>query len=199
MPIKRLSAVLPAILLSLLLLGIAACVVRQSKDSNGDDQNVSIVTPAGTMHIGKDADVQDTGLPVYPGARSKPNSKDDDQNKANVNISSSFFGLKVVAVEYLSDDPPAKVLDYYKMQLKRYGSVLECRSTKKVDKFNADIDMKEDNEKGRALKCEGDNTGNNIELKVGTTDNQHIVSIEPNGTGTDFGLVAVKVHGHDTI
>ncbi len=198
MPTKRFPTLLVTMVLSSLLLGIASCTVRQSKDANGNDENVSIETPAGSMHIGNDAVVEDTGLPVYPGARVKPN-KDNDDNKAKVNISSSFFGLKVVAVEYLSDDPPAKLVDYYKLQLKKYGKVLECHTNKGGGDYNADIDDKDGDSKSRELKCEGDNTGSNIELKAGTTDNQHIVSIQPKDKGSDFGLVLVKVHGHDTI
>ena len=75
----------------------------------------------------KDADVRDIGLSVYPGARRKEQSDDNDHdNNAHVNISSSLFGIKVVAIEYLSDDPPEKLVAYYKDQLKKYGNVLEC-------------------------------------------------------------------------
>jgi hypothetical protein len=48
------------------------------------------------------------------------------------------------------------------------------------------------------LTCEQD-TGNKIELKAGTQDNQHIVAIEPQGKGSSFALVHVQTHGKDTI
>ena len=81
----------------------------------------------GAFMSAKDVDVRDVGLPVYPGARKKgARRRQQSRNNAHVNISSSLFGLKVVAVEYLSDDPPAKLVDYYKNQLKKYGNVLEC-------------------------------------------------------------------------
>ena len=47
-------------------------------------------------------------LPVYPGARLKQDDSDGNDKSANVNISSFGFGLKVVALEYQSDDSPDK-------------------------------------------------------------------------------------------
>jgi len=46
------------------------------------------------------------------------------------------------------------------------------------------------------LTCEHD-SGPTLELKVGTKQNQHIVSISPQdkGKGTDFALVFVQIHG----
>jgi hypothetical protein len=46
------------------------------------------------------------------------------------------------------------------------------------------------------LTCEGSN-GSNIELKVGTKENQHIVAVEPQGNGSSFSLVYVRTHGKD--
>jgi hypothetical protein len=56
-----------------------------------------------------------------------------------------------------------------------------------------------DDSKSKELKCEGDNSGNVIELKVGTQEKQHIVSIQPKDKGTDFALVFVQTRGKDTI
>jgi hypothetical protein len=47
-----------------------------------------------------------------------------------------------------------------------------------------------------ALTCDG-NKGNNVELKVGTKENQHIVAVEPDGKGSSFSLVYVRTHGRD--
>ena len=35
----------------------------------------------------------------------------------------------MVALEYESDDAPAKLVAYYKDQLKKYGKVLECHTS----------------------------------------------------------------------
>lgn len=165
-----------------------ACSVNVKKGENGQDKNVDINTPFGGIHVNNNADARDTGLPVYSGARPKKKGDSGDEKSANVNISSSFGGVKVVAVEYESDDAPGKVISYYKNELKKYGNVLECRSSGDYQGYNAPSD---------ALKCEGDNKGDRIELKVGTKNNQHIVSVKPQGKGSDFALVYVRTSGKD--
>jgi hypothetical protein len=181
-------------LVSLFLL--SACSVNVKKNDAGEDKNVDIKTPFGQIHVDKGADVRDTGLPVYAGARLKPKTGDDEKS-ANVNISSFGFGLKVVALQYESDDSPAKIIAFYKDQLKKYGTVLECHTHGQNYNYHDHHNNDHDSE---ALKCEGDNNGKNIELKVGTDNNQHIVSIEPKDKGTDFSLVYVRVQGkEDTI
>ena len=112
------------------VLFLPGCNVNVRKNAEGQEKKVDIETPFGALHVGKDADARDVGLPVYPGARRKDTKDDHDDNSANVNISSGEFGIRVVAVEYLSDDPPEKLADFYKDQLKKYGSVLECHPSK---------------------------------------------------------------------
>jgi hypothetical protein len=50
----------------------------------------------------------------------------DEHHSANVNISSSLFGLKVVALKYETDDPADKVLGYYRKEMGKYGKVIDC-------------------------------------------------------------------------
>jgi hypothetical protein len=45
---------------------------------------------------------------------------------------------------------------------------------------------------------EGDNTGDIVELKVGTQDHQHLVSIEPSGKGNGSTFALVYVHTRGT-
>jgi hypothetical protein len=182
------------------LLALPGCSVNVKKDSEGKDNNVDIETPVGGLHVTKDADVRDIGLPVYPGARRKEPSNNDDANSAHVNISTSLFGLKVVAIEYLSDDPPEKLIAYYKDKLSRYGSVLECHTNKPHP--GATMNADDNSGDSKKLKCEGDQNGKTVELKVGTQQNQHIASIKPGdgGKGSDFGLVYIQMRGgKDTI
>jgi hypothetical protein len=187
------------------LLVLPACSMNVKKDGEEGDKKVDIVTPVGSLHVSKGADVRDVGLPVYPGARPKQKAEDGEEKSANVNISSGFFGLKVVAIEYESDDPPEKIISYYKEQLKKYGNVLECHTSKDtsnqfdIHEGKDDSDSDSDDHGSKALKCSGDNAGKNVELKVGTEGNQHLVSIKPEGKGTDFGLAYVRTHGKDTI
>jgi hypothetical protein len=180
------------------LLVLPACSVNVKKDRAGEEKKVDIETPLGGIHVDKDANVRDVGLPVYPGARPKEKKEDGEEKSANVNLSALGFGLKVVAIEYESDDPPAKLLAYYKDQLKKYGNVLECHTSGHGGNMSVHTG-KHDSHESKELKCEGDDSGKNVELKVGTEDNQHIVSIEPQGKGATFALVYVQTHGKDTI
>jgi hypothetical protein len=173
-------------------LTISACTVAV-KDRNGENSKVDIQTPVGGIHVDDDANVKDTGLAVYPGARKKEKTGNDNKS-ANVNISSSFFGVKVVAIEYESDDSPGKVQAFYQDQLKKFGKVIQCRT----DKHGGDLTVKAGhNSSTREVRCEGDNAGNVVELKVGTEDNQHLVSVEPQGNGTDFALVYIQTRGKE--
>jgi hypothetical protein len=106
----------------------------------------------------------------------------------------------VVAVEFVSNDSPDKVLAFYKDKLGKYGNVLECHKRKGGSSVTMDSGDDDDSKsKSKPLKCEGDNSGNVVELKVGTAEKQHIVSIKPKDTGTDFALVFVQTHGKGTI
>lgn len=185
---------LSALLLLVSCLLLCGCSVNVKKNNDGQDKNVDIDTPFGGIHVSKGADVRDTGLPVYPGARPKPKDNSDDEKSANVDISTSAFGLKVVALDYETDDAPDKVIAFYMDKLKQYGSVLQCHTSRTNYTYSHS-----DNKKDDALKCEGDNTGNTVELKVGTEHNQHVVAITPDKKGSDFALVYVRIRGDQGI
>jgi hypothetical protein len=184
------KTVLGFFMLAMLLL--PACSVNVKKEKNGEDKQVDITTPMGGIHVSKGANPEDVGMAIYPGARLKQKDNSGDDKSANVNISGFGFGLKVVALEYESNDAPDKVIAYYKDQLKRYGNVLVCH-TRHLD-LNTDVN--ERNQGSHELTCEG-SSGTNIELKVGTKENQHIVAVEPQGSGSSFSLVYVRTHGKE--
>jgi hypothetical protein len=175
-------------LLAMLLL--PACSVKVDKDGSGEEKTVDIKTFAGGIHVSQDANPSETGLPVYPGAHLKADDSSDDKG-ANVNISGFGYGVKVVALDYQSDDAPSKILAFYKDQLKKYGNVLECHTSK--GDWNINMGHKDSNE----LTCQGSG-GVDTELKAGKQDNQHIVAVRPEGTGSKFTLVYVRTHGKDT-
>jgi hypothetical protein len=179
-------------LAALATLLLPACSVNVKKEQNGEDKQVDIDTPVGAIHVSKGANVADVGLAVYPGARLKQKDFDGEDKSANVNISGFGYGLKVVALEYESDDSPARLVAYYKDQLQKYGHVLECH-TRHLD---VNTDGKGSDHGSHELTCEG-TSGSNIELKVGTRENQHIVAVEPAGKGSSFSLVYVRTHGKD--
>jgi hypothetical protein len=183
--------------ISIFALGLAmllstACSINVKKEKNGEDKQVDISTPVGGIHVSKGANPEQVGLPVYPGAHLKQKDDSGDDKSANVNISGFGYGLQVVALEYESNDSPSKVVEYYKDQLKRYGSVLVCHTSS----VHVNTDIKKHNDGSHNLTCAGDN-GVDIELKVGTEENQHIVAVEPQGSGSSFSLVYVRTHGKD--
>jgi len=192
-PLNNKAKVLLAIAFAgLLLLG---CSVNLKDQDGSESAKVDIQTPVGGLHVSEDVDVRDTGLSVYPGARRKQKTNDGDEKSANVNISSSFFGLKVAAIEFESDDSPDKVIAFYRHQLKKYGHVVQCRTTRHAADFK--VDVKDEKEaSSREVSCEND-SGTVVELKVGTESNQHLVSVEPEGKGSDFALVYIQTHGKE--
>lgn len=187
--INRLT--LGAVILAMMVCG--ACSVNVKKEDNGEDKQVDIKTPLGGIHVSKGVNPEDVGIPIYPGAHLKQEDSGSDNKSANVNISSFGFGLKVVALEYVSKDSPEKVVAFYKDRLKTYGNVLVCHTSH----LNVDSDIKKHgNDDSHELACEG-SSGVNVELKVGTRENQHIVAVEPEGNGSSFSLVYVRTHGKD--
>jgi hypothetical protein len=174
-----------------LWLTLLACSVSVKKDESGEEKKVDIRTPIGGIHVDKNADARDTGIPVYPGARVKQKKASGDEKNANVSISGFGYGLRVTAVEYESDDSPAKLIAYYKDQLKKFGDVLECHT------HDQSVTMTNKSDSG-GLKCDSD-SGKTVELKVGTEQNQRIVAITPEDKGSSFALVYVRMHGKDTI
>ena len=170
---------------------LPACSVNVKDHGDDGNSKVDINTPVGGIHVDQNVDARDTGLPVYPGARPKAKSSNDEKERANVNLSAFGFGLKVVALEYESDDPPAKIIAYYQDQLKRYGNVLQCHGS------GADVVAESKKGADGKLKCDSGDGGNKVELKAGTDDNQHIVSIEPEGKGSDFAIVWLRFRGKE--
>jgi hypothetical protein len=177
---------------ALLALILSACSINVQKQPNGQDKKVDIRTPLGGIHVSNEATAADIGLPVYPGARLKPNQTDDDNKSANVNISGFGYSLRVIALQYESDAAPSKVVAFYDDQLKKFGDVLVCHTKG----LNVNTDTKGLDKGSHELTCEGSG-GSNIELKVGSKENQHIVAVEPEGKGSTFSLVYVRTHGKD--
>jgi hypothetical protein len=181
-------------IVSSILIAIPGFAAPPQKPDGGQDKNLDVRSSVGDLHVGSDADARKIGLPLYPGARLR--SDDESQNKANLSLFTEAFGFKLVVASYESDDAPAKVIDFYRDKLKKYGKVLECRSKK----HGGDIDVHDDDRDSKGskeLRCEGDNTGPVTELKVGTEDDQRVVAIEPNDhhSGSTFALVYVHTRG----
>jgi hypothetical protein len=179
----------PAFLLSVATLlcmsALSGCSV--STHENGKKDDVDVRTPFGSVsvHAGQ-TDIKDTGLALYPGARVKQDS-DDKHDEAKVNVSSSFFGAKVVVLKFESDDSPDKVLAFYRKDMGKYGKVVDCTGD-----FNLNFHAHRD--KDAPVSCDGHDSGHEYkeELKVGTENNQRVCAVKPRGNGSEFVLVYAR-------
>ena len=191
-------SVLLRLALAIALVSLTASLsasARQAGDQD-KDKHLDVRSSSGDLHVGNDADARDTGIPAYPGARLRRDDQEDGKNRANFSISTDSFGIKMVVVDYDSDDAPSKVIAFYRDKLKKYGKVLECATS--VHGGDIHVNAGKNNVNGpKDVKCDGDGTGNVVELKVGTEENQHLVAIEPakKGDGTTFALVYVHTRG----
>jgi hypothetical protein len=176
-----------------LALALTLALPALAQDSGTQDKNFDVRSSVGDLHVGNDADAKKIGLPLYPGARLK--SDDKDNTPANLSLLTEAFGFKLVVASYDSDDAPAKVIDFYRDKLKKYGKVLECHSQKHGGDVSVHDDEK-DSKESKELKCEED-SGPVTELKVGTEDHQHVVAVEPRdgSKGSTFALVYLHTRG----
>jgi hypothetical protein len=168
---------------------------QPAQPSDSQNKSLDVRSSAGDMHVGKDADAEKAGLPLYPGARPK---QEKDNTPLNFGILTEAFGMKLVVAKYESDDRPDKIIDFYRGKLKKFGKVLECHSQKHGSdlELSSDDESKDGKNKDKELKCD-ENSGPVVELKVGTDDNQHLVAVEPSdtGNGSTFALVYVYTRG----
>ena len=177
---------------------LGACRINVNKDDEKEGaKHVDIQSPMGDLHVSENADIHDSGLDVYPGARPAPKDNSDDEKSANVNLSLPGFQMKVVAAEFISDDAPEKITAFYDKQLQKFGKPIRCDNRYRLG-FN--VDSRKDDALSQPVNCdEKTKSGDGVEMKVGTEGNQHIVSVKSNANGTRFALVYVRMHtGKDT-
>ena len=95
--------------------GLSAPVFSQDSDSH--DKNFDVRSSVGDLHVGDDADAKKVGVPLYPGARLKTDDKNN--NQANFAVLTEAFGMKLIVANYVSNDDPGKIVDFYRDKLKR--------------------------------------------------------------------------------
>lgn len=180
------------------VVAISGCKIDSNKQGGND--NVKIATPFGGMQVktNEEAAVNGIGLPVYPGAEFvKKNDK--DKGAADVNLSFGSFQLRVKAASYRTPDAPDKVSAFYRAALARYGDVIQCENNKAVESPTRTAEgLTCDNDKEGHTTANEDSSGK-MELKAGSKQHQHIVAVDPEGTGTKFGLVALDLPRHISV
>jgi hypothetical protein len=182
----------PAVVAAATLLA-AGCLV--DAHDKGDGKEVKIATPFGGLHVSTDNAkvLEQIGLPAYPGAQAEK-KKDNDDGAADVDMSFGGFQLRVRAVSYRTDDAPDKVKAFYRDQLKRYGEVIECANHKAVGTPDHTFEgLTCDDHEGKHLSVDDHPGKNETELRAGSKQHERVVSIEPDGGGTKFGLVVLDL------
>jgi hypothetical protein len=156
---------------------LGACGVSVDKDEDGRNANVNVSSPFGSVSVQANKDTPpDTGLPVRAGARP---SADEDNDNANVSVQGGFFGVKVQVAKYDHDDAPDALVDYYRNELAKFGTVTQCRG---------ELDFKD----GTAPPRCKERNREEVQLGAGSENDNRVVSVKPRGSGSEFTLVHVQ-------
>lgn len=177
--IKRLGIAASACLV------LCGCTISTSKSRDGSDKDVDIRTPLGSISVHKgETDPKATGLSPYPGAQVNKDIQGDEG--ANVNVSSSLFGVKVAVVKLRSEDSPDKVLNFYRKDMAKYGKVVDCTGGFTLTYRHRDDDS--------PVSCDNLDVGHKYKevLRVGTQKDQRNVAVRASGSGSEFDLIYVR-------
>lgn len=154
-------------------------VRAQDKDKDG----------LGLVISGK-AGAEDVGLPIYPG--SKPHKENSDDSPAvRMGLWGGGSGFKLAVVKMETVESPRKVAAFYKKALVRYGKVLDCTNPSSANSNEGQSSVEKE-DPSNVLTCADDHPDpGGMLFKAGTKDRQHLVSIQPNGQGAFYQLVAL--------
>lgn len=178
--------------------GVAAMLMagcRVEKNTHGDGKDINISTPFGGMHVktnGSDV-MASIGLPKYPGAEAV--NKDDDKDRAaDVDMSFGDFQLRVKVASFRTDDSTDKVEAFYRDGLRRYGGAIACHDNKAVGSPAMTAEgLTCENKHGANVNVDDSSSFHQLKLKAGSEHHQHIVTIDPDGDGTKFSLMALDL------
>jgi hypothetical protein len=152
---------------------------------------VLTLTSARGLHFGSPAPGRtstEAGLVIYPGATPKPEPRQGDAELHTVALENVSVA-ELRAAQYVSSDPPEKVLSFYRAQLRSYGAVVECDGGS-----SATVSIRLDRRAlSNAGECNAEDVGlHQTELKAGDARDQHIVAVGPRDGGSEFTLVHVR-------
>lgn len=166
------------------LLLVSGCKI--SEQGSGENKKVTIDAPGASVKIDSTRTTNDTGLALYPGAAEKHSG--DEDNHAHVSLDMPFLKAKVVSLQYTSSDSPEKILAFYRNKMAGFGTVLECKDDA------GDVNILAGHNLRSPVSC-GKRAGKSGEasLKVGTEGDQHVVTVKPSGSGSEFSLVYVHL------
>ena len=163
--------------------GIVCLASSLAAQEKADKESSGKGNQGAGIYCKAEASAKDVGLPIYPGARPHKD-KDDGNSSAKFGLWGGAFAFKLAVVKLESNDSPQEVAAFYKKALAKYGTVLDC---------STQTNEKDQSESSKKLTCEGDKPDpGKMTLKSGTKEKQHLVGIEPNGTGSVFQLAYVE-------
>lgn len=163
---------------------LAAALVLLASPAKLHAQNKPSKKSAGFV-ISDDASTEDVGLPIYPGARKlKPKSKDGESPALQMGLWGGSSGFKLVLLKLESDDAPAKIADFYRQALAKYGSVIDCSKPGAKPEKSAGAG---------APDCDSDEPGaGGLLFKSGSKEKQHIVAVESEGKHSKIALIFLQ-------
>ena len=180
------------------MLALAGSSLRAQEKAQRDtdkDKEISVTVQgkesgAGLI-VSARATAKEVGLAIYPGAiPHKDRETENDSPAVKLGMWGNSFGFKLVVLKMESKDAPRKVAEYYQNALAKYGTVLDCT--------NATRTLEDKQQKPEKLTCSDDKPEKGGMLfKAGTKEKQHIVGVQPNGTGTIFQLIYVEARGEE--
>jgi hypothetical protein len=176
--------------------GLLLALLSLSPLARGQEKkHLTISTDEGFVSLSTDKpSAEKLGLHVYPGA--KVRAEEGNDSGANLSLDSSKGAVRLQIMKFVSPDSAAKVLAFYKKDMRKYGNVLECKGSKQVS-----LDVNDPAHKN-SLTCDKDgHDGNATLLKTGDEENQRIVAVETTGQGTEFTIIRIEnsMGEHETL
>jgi hypothetical protein len=172
---------------------VLCAVTALGQDSENSGLNLA-------LHAKSQATAADVGLPAYPGAVAyappDDNGKKDNDSSLDMGFTFGDFHFSVIAAGYETSDSPARVLEFYRKPLSRYGEALECDHGKPVGKLTTTSTglTCSDDHGGHVQVNANANSSDDHELRAGSPHKYRIVGIDDSKAGkTHFGLVYLEL------
>ncbi|MCV2350553.1 hypothetical protein [Paucibacter sp. Y2R2-4] len=147
---------------------------------------------AAGLSVQEQANLQEMGLPLYPGAMAQRDSKDDKPG-ATVGLSFGPFKFKVLVSKFASTDSLDAIDRFYQAALSPYGQVLNCSAGVKQP---AKKEAKTGSDESTRLSCnEVSASVSERVYKAGNDKNFRLVSMKQVGEQVHFQLVRLELRG----
>lgn len=173
----RPSTTFPTMLASVLapvLMAVAASALSAS----------ALAAGAG-IELNDKSSAADVGLPAYPGATVRRDKDDGDGDGLNLALWGGSLGFRLSLMKFSTGDSVDKVATFYRDAMGRYGNVLDCTGPRPAPAAPADK---------KVLACNKDDKGEpgGKLYKVGTPNQQRIVSIKPVSGRVEFEMLRIE-------